>query len=65
MRGEALSLWRDEGQQKWMDERMVAVVFDGLRVVNAYQPIWGTNEDEFEKYRRNLGRQVSHEGNLV
>ena len=39
MRGEALCLWREEGQQKWMDERVVAVVFGGLRVVSVYQPI--------------------------
>ena len=62
MRGEALRLWRDEGQQKWLDERVVAVVFGGLRVVSAYQPIWGTNEDEFERYRRDLGRQVAYGG---
>ena len=62
MRGEALRLWRDEGQQKWMEERVVAVVFGGLRVVSAYQPIWGTNEDEFERYRRDLGRQVAYGG---
>ena len=60
LRGEALRLWRDEGQQKWMNERVVAVVFGGLRVVSAYQPIWGTNEDEFERYRRDLGRQVAY-----
>ena len=63
MRGEALSLWRDEGQQRWMDERVVAVVFGGLRVVSVYQPIWGTNEDEFERYRRDLERQVAYGGN--
>ena len=62
MRGEALCLWRDEGQQKWMDERVVAVVFGGLRVVSVYQPIWGTNEDAFERYRRDLGRQVAYGG---
>ena len=62
MRGEALRLWRDEGQQKWMEERVVAVVFGGLRVVSAYQPIWGTGEDEFERYRRDLGRQVAYGG---
>ena len=56
MRGEALRLWRDEGQQKLMDERVVAVVLGGLGVVSAYQPIWGTNEDEFEKYGKDLDR---------
>ena len=62
MSGEALRLWRDEGQQKWLEERVVAVVFGGLRVVSAYQPIWGMCEDEFERYRRDLGRQVAYGG---
>ena len=52
MRGEVLRLWRDEVQQKWMNERVVAVVFWGLRVVSAYQLMWGTNKDEFDRYRR-------------
>ena len=62
MRGEALRLWREEGQQKWMNERVVAVVFGGLRVVSAYQPVWGTDEEGFERYRRDLDRQIAYRG---
>ena len=47
-----------------MDERVVAVVFWGLRVVSSYQPIWGKYEDEFERYRRGLNRQKANMGRI-
>ena len=40
LRIEALHLWRDEVQQKWMNQRVIAVLFGVVRVVSAYQPIW-------------------------
>jgi len=59
LRGVALRRWIEEGQQKWMDERVTAVVLGGLRVVSAYQPLWGRDEREFERYRRDLESQVA------
>lgn len=45
-----------------MDERVVAVVFGGMRVVSVYQPVWNTDERGMEECRRALGNQVAMEG---
>ena len=45
LRGGALEAWINEGQSKWVSERVTAVVFTGMRVVSAYQPIWGYDEE--------------------
>ena len=39
LRGNAMEKWVDEGQKKWMNERVTAIVLGGMRVVSAYQPI--------------------------
>ena len=57
LRGRALRLWRDEGQQKWFGERVAAVVFGGLRLVAVYQPSRGVDEEGMERYRGELENQ--------
>ena len=59
LRGGALEAWINEGQNKWLSERVAAVVFAGMRVVSAYQPIWGTDEGSMREYRRDLEIQVA------
>ena len=59
LRGGALEAWINEGQSKWVSERVTAVVFAGMRVVSAYQPIWGTDEESMREYRRALEIQVA------
>ena len=59
LRGRALRTWVNEGQQKWFGERVTAVVFGGMRLVSVYQPVWGTDEEGFERYRRELESQVA------
>ena len=51
LRGGALEAWISEGQCKWVSERVTAVVFAGMRVVSAYQPIWGSDEEGMIEYR--------------
>ena len=51
LRGRALRLWRDEGQQKWFGERVAAGVCGGLRLVAVYQPSMGVDEEGMERYR--------------
>ena len=62
LRGGALEAWINEGQSKWMSERVTAVVFAGMRVVSAYQPIWGSDEESMREYRRALEIQVAVSG---
>ena len=61
--GGALEKWVSEGSKRWFSERVTTVVFGGLRVVSAYQPVWRTNEDSMSMYRRELERQVASGGN--
>ena len=62
LRGGALEAWINEGQSKWTSERVTAVVFAGMRVVSAYQPIWGSDEESMREYRRALEIQVAVSG---
>ena len=62
LRGGALEAWISEGQSKWVSERVTAVVFAGMRVVSAYQPIWGSDEEGMREYRRALEIQVAMGG---
>ena len=59
LRGGALEAWITEGQCKWVSERVTAVVFAGMRVVSAYQPIWGSDEEGMREYRRALEIQIA------
>ena len=59
LRGEALKCWVEGGMRKEFCERMVAVVIGEMRVVSAYQPIWGKDEAGMEQYRRALGYQLA------
>ena len=45
-----------------MSERVNALVFAGMRVVSAYQPIWGSDEEGMREYRRALEIQVAMGG---
>ena len=58
----ALEAWINEGQKKWMSERVTAVVFAGMRVVSAYQPVWGSDDTGMRDYRRELEIQVAMGG---
>ena len=58
LRGEALEEWKREGQKKWLGERVATVTLQGLRLVAAYQPIWGRHAEDMEVYRRELEQQV-------
>ena len=41
---------------------MIAVVFAGLKVVAAYQPIWDSDEEGMQEYRRALEIQIAQGG---
>ena len=62
LRGSAMEKWVEEGQSKWMYERVSAVVFGGMRVVSAYQPVWGTDEEGMNDYRSALESQSAMSG---
>ena len=62
LRGGALEAWINEGQRKWVSERVTAVVFAGMRVVSAYQPLWGSDEEGMREYRRALEIQIAAGG---
>ena len=59
LRGWALQRWREEGQKRWFGERVVAVEVGGMHLVAAYQPIWGLEEEDMERYRRDRESQVA------
>lgn len=63
LRGAALRMWVEEGQQKWLGERVVAVVLGGLRLVSVYQPSRGADEQGMERCRRDMESQVAMNGN--
>ena len=54
LRGIALLRWIEEGQQKWIYERVTAV-----RLVAVYQPVWMTDKVGLERCRRDLENQLS------
>ena len=43
------------GKSKWLYERVSVVVFGGMRLVFAYQPLWGTVEDGMNDYLKKIG----------
>ena len=59
LRGEALEKWVEGGQQKWLGERVVAVVVGGLKLVSVYQPSWGADGDAMERCRQDMERQIA------
>jgi len=59
LRRGALQEWIEGGQKKWFEERVTAVVLGGLRLVSVYQPIWGGDAEEFERYRRDVEGQIA------
>ena len=62
LRGIAMEKWVEEGQRKWLNERVSAVVLGGMRVVSAYQPVWGTDEEGMNDYRIALENQIAMSG---
>ena len=59
LRGTALLRWIEEGQQKWIYERVTAVSVVGVRLVAVYQLVWMTDEVCLERCRRDLESQLS------
>ena len=59
LRGTALLRWIEDGQQKWIYERVTAVSVRGVRLVAVYQPVWMTDEVGLERCRRDLESQLS------
>lgn len=43
--------WVEEGQRKWMNERRKVVVFVGMRVVFAFQPVREADEEGMNAYK--------------
>ena len=54
--------WVEEGQSKWMYERVSAVVFGGVRAMSANQPVWGTDEEGMNGYRGALENHIAMSG---
>ena len=59
LRGTALLRWIEEGQHKWICERVTVVSVGGVRLVAVYQPVWMTDEVGLECCRRDLESQLS------
>ena len=62
LRGRALERWKEDGQQKWIEERVVTVVIGSLRLVSVYQPIWGTDDIGIEECRKAMEDQLAMGG---
>ena len=58
LRGEALNVWVNEGQQKWYSERVTTVVLGGMRLMAVYQPSIGMDEMAMEVMREEVERQI-------
>ena len=59
LRGETAQIWIEEGQKKWFEDRVVAVVIGGIRYVSVYQPVWGTDEEGMQGYRKAMENQLA------
>ena len=59
LRGGELRQWMEEGQKKWLYERVAAVSVGGVRWIAVYQPVWRSDEGAMERYRRDLESQMS------
>ena len=59
LRGTALLRWIEEGQQKWIYERVTGVSVGEVRLVAVYQPVWMTDEVGLERCRKDLESQLS------
>ena len=59
LRETALLSWIEEGQQKWIYERVTAFSVGGVRLLAVYQPVWMTDEVGLERCRRDLQSQLS------
>ena len=62
LRGKSLDRWIREGQKVWFNDRVVAVVLGGMRLVSTYQPIWGSDEVAMDRFRRDLESQLGMGG---
>ena len=62
LRANAMEKWVQEGQKKWMNDRVTAVVLGGMRVVSVYQPVWGTDDEGMNEYRSALESQIAMSG---
>ena len=49
LRGEALEAWVEEGPQRWLEERLLAVMLGGMKFVSVYQASWGADEAGIER----------------
>ena len=58
LRGSSLARWIREGQRVWYYDRVVAVTIGRMRLVSAYQPIWGGDREALERFRRDLESQL-------
>ena len=58
LRGSCLARWIREGQKAWYYDRVVAVTIGRMRLVSAYQPIWGSDGEALERFRRDLESQL-------
>ena len=65
LRGSSLARWIREGQQVWYYDRVVAVTIGRMRLVSAYQPIWGSDGEALERFRRDLESQLGSGRNDV
>ena len=59
LRGKALLRWIEEGQQKWINERVTAVSVGGVRLVAVCHPVWMTDKVRLEHCQRDLESQLS------
>ena len=43
--------WMDEGQNKWMEERVTAITLEECRLVAVHQPVYQQGATMKEEYR--------------
>ena len=55
----ALENLTEEGQKKWMKDRVTTVVLAGMRMMSGYQPIWGMDEEGMIEYISALETQIA------
>jgi len=62
LRGIWAKKWHEDGCQRWIGERVMAVLVNGFRLVSCYWPVWGS--ENFESVRDQCEDDVSRQVRL-
>ena len=63
LRGEILNGWIEGNQVKSFSERTTSIKISKLRIISAFQPLWGHGREEIELFRSHLKHELASSNN--